>query len=253
MFKNLDTKTIKKSLSRLVISGNHFELYNYQNPYIYNLPPREKKSSLHSEGVQLERREDNLLTTQKKIRRIINANTNQYGQRTKFITFTFRENETNLKKANEEWQLFCKKMRYRYGKLKYIAVVEFQKRGAIHYHVLYFNLPYIKDIKTKLGKTWGKGFINIKTLSEVRNVGAYVCKYLRKDIMDQRLVGEKVYFTSRGIFKPIEFKNEDTIAKTLRSVSIHTDVQKSYTSLVYGKIIYSQGIIYNKNDIKRKN
>jgi len=189
------------------------------------------------------RRSDNLTVARQKIRRIINANKNQYDQKTKFITYTFKENITSLEEANKKWRKYCKKIQYRYGKIKYLSVVEFQKRGAIHYHVLYFNLPYIKEIKPTLSKLWKHGFINIKTLKEVRNVGAYVCKYLQKEIMDKRLLREKAYFCSKGLIKFEEYKHSEDIAEKLASGIIEKEVQKEYESMAYGRIIYQQGII----------
>jgi len=245
MLNNLDTATIKQSSVRLVISGKTYEMYHYERPYFYNFPAYKKISgSFHSHSsAQPERRRDNLAVARQKIRRIINANNNQYGEKTKFITYTFKENIKDLKKANKIWTEYCKKFKYRYGKIKYVAVVEFQKRGAIHYHVLYFNLPYIKDIKEKVGKLWGKGFVNIKTIDQVKNIGAYVCKYLQKEIMDRRLAGEKAFFTSRNLFQPYEIRSPQNVATFLQGAIISEEYAKTYSSSSYGEINYQIGVI----------
>jgi len=245
MNANLDQRTVKKSFKRLVISGNTIEQYFYEKPYFYNWGGR-KADSFHSCRPKAEkRRDDNLFIARRKIRRLINANQGQYGERTKFITYTFKENITDLKTAHKYWGEYCKKLKYRFGNIKYIAVVEFQKRGAIHYHVVYFSLPYIQNVKDVLAKLWGQGFINVKTLREVRNIGAYVCKYLQKDVMDSRLVGEKVYFGSRELIKPFEIKKEENIAEFLLNGTIDKLLEKEYRSQAYGKIIYQQGL-FNK-------
>jgi hypothetical protein len=93
--------------------------------------------------------------------------------------------------------------------LKYAVVIEFQKRGAIHFHVLFFNLPYIDQ--NILAKLWGKGFIKINKIDNVKNIGSYVTKYMSKDFGDSRLCGQKSYFTSRGLKKPFITYDESAI------------------------------------------
>jgi hypothetical protein len=46
--------------------------------------------------------------------------------------------------------------------LKYLATWEKQKRGAIHYHVIFFDFPYIA--KEKLQNLWSHGFIKINRI-----------------------------------------------------------------------------------------
>jgi len=58
-----------------------------------------------------------------------------------------------------------------------LAVIQFQDRGAIHYHMM-SDLPYIP--KAKLSKIWGNGFIKINDITNVDNVGAYLIGYMNK-------------------------------------------------------------------------
>jgi hypothetical protein len=46
--------------------------------------------------------------------------------------------------------------------LKYVSVVEFQKRGAVHYHAVFFNLPFI--VNDELAAIWSHGFIKINAI-----------------------------------------------------------------------------------------
>src|SRR5699024_7367659 len=52
-------------------------------------------------------------------------------------------------------------------------------------------------------KDWG-GNIDIKNIRHVDNVGAYLVKYMTKAKADERLIGKKLYQTSRGLEKPKE-------------------------------------------------
>ena len=95
--------------------------------------------------------------------------------------------------ANNEFKKFIKRVKYYYGDFKYLSVVEFQKRGAIHYHMLN-DFDYIKQ--KELGNIWGNGFVWINNLLKanngkpVGNVGAYIVKYVNKDTIDEKLMGK---------------------------------------------------------------
>lgn len=53
-----------------------------------------------------------------------------------FITLTFAENITDLDQANNKFHIYTTQIRKRYPAFRYIGVPEFQKRGAIHYHLM---------------------------------------------------------------------------------------------------------------------
>lgn len=69
---------------------------------------------------------------------------------------TSEENITDIKIANVEFKKFIQRLKWSREDFKYLAVIQFQERGAIHYHML-ANLDYIP--KAKLNKIWGKGFV----------------------------------------------------------------------------------------------
>ena len=53
-----------------------------------------------------------------------------------FITLTFKENLKDISIANKKFNSFVSNVRKKKKDFKYIAVPEFQKRGAVHYHLL---------------------------------------------------------------------------------------------------------------------
>ena len=54
----------------------------------------------------------------------------------RMLTLTFRENVTDIDAAWRVFKYFCKLMRFRYKeKWAYVAVPEYQKRGAVHFHL----------------------------------------------------------------------------------------------------------------------
>lgn len=118
---------------------------------------------------------------------IVKSNHGQYGQFSKFITLTFAENVTDFEVANREFNNFVDRLNYYvYGckcrKLVYLGVREPQERGAIHYHVIFFNLPYLE--KGVLDNLWTEGSNNISAINNslegVEDVASYVTKYMSK-------------------------------------------------------------------------
>lgn len=148
--------------------------------------------------------------TRNMVRRLVLSN---FDAGSKFVTFTFAENVKDIGQANKEWDKFIKRLRRCCGAFKYLAVIEFQKRGAIHYHMI-SDLPYVK--KRELAEMWGQGYVHINRIQHVDNVGAYVIKYMTKDLYDERLCGKKAYQCSKGLVKPDEIRGaeaEEIIAR----------------------------------------
>lgn len=247
--KNL--RLVRKSTERLVISGNHFEHTTYEKPYFFNFPPtgEERQHSLRSDNLQL-RRKDSIWRARQRIKRLTQANENQYGQRMKFITYTFRDEVTDLREARIWWEMYVRKLRSQFGSLRYLGVAEIQKKRfertgkkVWHFHVLFFNLPFIYGAKDLHGRLWDRGFVKIITIDHVKNVGLYVSKYLRKDLQERELVGEKSFFTSQNLLKPQQFRRKKSILKNLRKGTFVVQSESSYQSAHYGNVNIKSGII----------
>lgn len=146
------------------------------------------------------------------------AKTNRHVWET-FITLTFKENITDISTANKifnAWRTNIKKLK---SDFKYLAVPEFQKRGAVHYHILSNLGIEDKDIilkqQKKTGKAvkfddlydvkyWTKGFARVDFIkNDYKKIYSYICKYMTKDI-DNKLFGKKRYFYSQNLDKPFE-------------------------------------------------
>lgn len=139
------------------------------------------------------------------IARIVDCN---FDNNTKFMTLTFKENIQDIEYTNYEFNKFIKRLNFNLYKtkkqqLKYLAVWEQQKRGAIHYHIIFFDLPYIK-IKD-LEKIWGNGFVKLNKIDvdSKDNRGRYVSKYFSKDI-DIKTYKQKSFFKSQNLKAPTE-------------------------------------------------
>lgn len=126
---------------------------------------------------------NSLKSTFRKLRNLINANVvdSNFCQ---WITLTYAENMKDTKRLYKDFEKFHKKYKYYmnkkgFQKFEYINVIEPQGRGAYHIHLLYIfdrKPPFIPN--DELRKIWGHGFVMIKSLDDVDNVGAYLTAYL---------------------------------------------------------------------------
>ena len=57
-----------------------------------------------------------------------------------------------------------------------------QERGAIHYHIILFDFPFISI--NRLTTIWGHGFVKINKIDvdSIENRGRYISKYFEKDL-----------------------------------------------------------------------
>uniref|UniRef100_UPI00174A58D7 rolling circle replication-associated protein n=1 Tax=Metabacillus idriensis TaxID=324768 RepID=UPI00174A58D7 len=125
---------------------------------------------------------NSLRQTFKKLRYLINNNF--VGKPNEIhLTLTYKENMTDTKQLYSDYEKFIKRLRYEYKNLStidYINVIEPQARGAWHSHTLLrFNgldKVYLKN--SKIAELWGNGFVTIKSLKDIDNIGAYLSAYL---------------------------------------------------------------------------
>ncbi|NLZ34713.1 MAG: hypothetical protein GX889_07370 [Clostridiales bacterium] len=241
---------------KIIQSGDIIEIYEYSEGYLKgyenNNADTGRKSGYKSENYE-EHRKQVLQRAKKNLRRLINANVGQYGKEftAKFLTLTFRDNVTDIETANYEFKKFIQRLNYycfgvKKNNLKYTCVVEFHKSGVIHYHVIIYNMPYVKA--NDIANVWGNGFIKINKIDDVGNVGAYVSEYLGQaekgqghDIEDDRLQGKKSYFSSRGLFKPIEITNKKVVEQVAAALpEDFLTYSATYDNEHLGNITYKQ-------------
>jgi len=204
--------------------------------------------------------ESSIRRTKTNIKRIANSN----PQLKKFLTLTFAESTTDLTKANRLFHLAMKRVFHGKPEFGYLAIVEYQKDtdyfgkvkpegGSVHYHLLC-------KIETILDRTpfewerwfqkryWRYGFVKIKEVKTVKNMGAYFCKYLGKDIEDKRMFGRKKYFCSRGLKRPDElFGNEAIMFYYKFLKELKPGFEKTYKGDWTGTVDYSTYSLKNVN------
>jgi hypothetical protein len=166
------------------------------------------------------------------------------------LTLTFAENFQNLTEANRKFSKFIQKLNYyifndKKAKLQYLGVVEFQKRGAIHYHIIFFNLPFIKNIY----KIWTEGRVDLKSVKTMNELIRYLSKYMVKESADGRLRGRKRYFTSKKIFRPIIIKSYFITKEVSDVLKNRLKYQKSFEVDFIGRIDFYNYLLKNNENI----
>ena len=109
----------------------------------------------------------------------------------RLLTLTFRENLTDIDQAWTVFKYFCRLMRFRYGdRFCYIAVPEYQERGAVHFHLAIRGYYDVKIVRLLWRRAVGKleGNIDITSPRRVcrknswnpKRIAAYLSKYITK-------------------------------------------------------------------------
>ncbi len=208
-------KYTERIFEKLVISGFEIEQYQYKDKLVIrNYKRRKRKERKISENKKIKqpkKTEFSIRRTRREIRRLINSN----QRLIKFLTLT--TTITDIRETNKLFNLFTQRMKDRFPEFRYLSIPEFQKDidffgkvkpdgGAVHYHLL-CNLRYVES--EKIAKIWKHGFIKIKRVDHVTNLGRYLCKYLQKDMFDERMFGRKKFFCSQGLKRPVEIINNE--------------------------------------------
>jgi len=239
---------------KLILAGNTLHLYKYNYPQVYATnQPKKKSTPAHLQYSEeedftfqekpTEEFDSNSYRSKRTIKHIIQDNTNQYtnkkGRPFKpvFVTLTFRENITRLEQANPIYTNFIKRLNYyiykeKKNKLHYLVVPEFQKktRQAVHYHAIFFNLPFVKNVYDEFNRIWEEGNVNVKTVHNTLHLSNYIVKYITKQLPDQRTFNKKSFFTSHQIKRPIVLKQQELVNTIISQFTPKENFTKTFNS-----------------------
>lgn len=144
----------------------------------------------------------------------------------RWVTLTYAENMTDPKRLYEDFKNFNKRLRYKLGeKYEYIVAMEPQGRGAWHAHVVMIfdhKAPYIPN--AELAEIWGHGFVKVKRLDNVDNVGAYLTAYLGDMDLQEAI-------DTKQIKLPARCNAENVSGEGIKEVEVEIDgetVKKKY-------------------------
>lgn len=223
----------------------------------------------------------------KRLRYLINNNFSGAANEL-FTTLTYAENMTDRERLYKDVDKFLKRLRYKYrgvSTIDYINVVEPQARGAWHCHILlrFNDVSTIYIPNEEYAELWGHGFVNVRRLENVDNIGAYLSAYLSdipiddigqdevlkifeigetmpvKTVKEKRYIkggrlymyptGTNLYRASRGIRNPD--RQEMSYLQAKERLGDATKVYDSGYHLVDDETSYENIVIYEEYNSKR--
>lgn len=255
---SLISRTFLKRYSiKIIDCGDFIGMYTYEeDKTIRPVPLKDKDEDYYydyekSEDIKIKQiLPKNILRSKLSCQRLAKAN---YEAWRTFITLTYAENLDNVKQANKNLANFIRQVKKYKPDLKYLAIPEFQKRGAIHYHLLtniditdkklitsQKNNNYFKHIKY-----WNYGFTKVdKIKGDIKKIIGYISKYMTKDI-DNRLFSKNRYLYSQNLKRPttryIDLDNPKDLALYLNLLkSKKLNYESTYIDKYNGNSIYYQ-------------
>lgn len=244
---------------KAIQSGSVVEIFRYEKPLAYEFrAPNTSREFISSDSTSREKKDDIRRRSMRRARtwltRLIHANVGRWETENgepyppSFITFTFAENLTDIARANRIFTLFIKRLNFELFKdkrsiVKYVAVTEFQKRGAVHFHCVFFNLPaaIVANERTtrRIANVWGHGFVDSKDVSNVNKAIAYLTKYMLKGFDDPRLDGKKRYFGSKNLRRPKVIRLQHLVEAIIAAIPEGRKVyERVFESEYQGKTTY---------------
>lgn len=132
----------------------------------------------------------------------------------RMVTLTYRENMIDRDTALKHWKAFCRKLG-RHKQFHYVAVIEEQERGALHFHVAVSGRQMYALLRSIWQGILGRGAdgqqmgqVNVRDPHKfgfgqngAHKLASYIAKYCSKE-MQCRALDQKRYFRSRGIVLP---------------------------------------------------
>lgn len=254
---------------KVIVCGDYVQVYHHYQKKLKNDEQWEKQK-INKKNIDIDnlykkeninKKDDfkvieykNIMRSKFQLQRLVKSNEKVF---TTFITLTFSDNIIDLKYANKCFHNWRNNIKKKKKDFLYICVPEFQKRGAVHYHLL-TNLdirenPDLiipqKDKKSMYDvKYWSHGFTSVFPMKNINIVG-YITKYMTKDI-DNRLFGHRRYLASRDLIKPkVMYINDDNLRDDayLQKIMKNTELKFNNIYLDY----FNDVIVFS--EYKKKN
>lgn len=255
-----------RTYKKVIVTNHVIEIYEYQkeplgrqdfdsNDDYDALDITDTKIDLKDEIDRVEERRNQTVRDARNITRRLALKNFSSGD--KFITLTFDPKKLKDKKdlffldfVDKEFKKFIQRFNYRFKtKLKYIAVRETHKSGAFHIHMicdwdkLLIYEDEIREWERILGQeVWKHGFVDIKAIDHVDNVGAYIIKYMTKDLPVDLYSNKKLYLCSKGLERPFVYRGYEA-EKIIEAYNLEQKKEvftNSYESEYLGNITYKE-------------
>lgn len=169
---------------------------------------------LGSRGVKGEsdNREENELRAVARARKVVRRRCLVAGL-DHLLTLTYRENMGDRSRGIADLYAFVKRVQEKIPGWKWIAVMEYQERGAVHWHLAVQGWQNVELLRSEWRSVVGEGNIDVK--SPKRRSGKYqysklqlayyLTKYMTKE-SEKRELNQKRYHSAEGIEDPVVYR-----------------------------------------------
>lgn len=193
---------------KIIKSDTQYEIYRYEREPIETRKRGSRKNSGNGRRRPIERTIANTRRARKDFIRLVRANLTGESCPA-FLTLTMRD-IVPVSVAYSCLKGFFSTFRYLVGKdFKYIAVPEYQKRGAVHFHILLWGCPqkiveHERRTRT-IQNLWALGYVDIVPTDGSPKLAGYLGKYMSKSLLSNDLGFSKAYTSSRNVLRPVSF------------------------------------------------
>lgn len=203
--------------TKVTISGPEVHIIRFKKPLWHDYrtapPLRHKRDVSIKLATNPLRRIDSVRRAKKRLRQLAMANAfygRSYYSAPVFVTLTIADgvlgDPTNKDWQQREWTKYCNKISAKYPNAQYLMVEELQKRGAVHYHILYFGLGYnhMDDFKN----AWPHGSVDIQRVKhkhdDILKIVNYLGKYMTKEFTTEswKQAGDRLFTCSHDLRQP---------------------------------------------------
>lgn len=111
-----------------------------------------------------------------------------------FVTLTYQNYETTFQTWKKDLNHFYSSVHYHYPRMGFLWKLEYQKRGAPHFHLLLFDpsIPNLKQLRSIVKEAWykvvgekSKSFrhhgTDVQSIKNIKTSGFYLAMYQCKD------------------------------------------------------------------------
>lgn len=229
---------LNNQCKKIIVYGDNLEfcMWNFE-------ANKESKCKVKESSKEQQKRNKNRMKDM-----LIKLAINNFEQTDYFCTVTYKRNERLYSRARKDYEVFLNRLKKLYPEIKYLGIMERQKRGAWHLHIILRYEGYL-DFKI-INRLWNnrnyfdeeiqrdfRGYIKIENrLKGIKDAAAYISKYISKSLDSNYNKGKKLSFRSRNLDYPLEWRDEKQIreivynyrnSKIEKVVHIEKDVELS--------------------------
>lgn len=199
---------------KIIKSDTQYEVYRYENAPLPTKARRSRKGVENGYRRPIIRTFANSRRARKDFIRLVRSNLTG-DERPAFLTLTMRD-IVSVSVGYSCLKGFIGSLRLVFGTgFRYIAVPEFQKRGAVHFHILIWGLsPEIVNHERQtriLQNIWSLGYVDIIPTDGSAKLAGYLGKYMSKSLLSGDIGFNKAYTCSRNVLRPLSFSTSTTL------------------------------------------